>query len=57
MVHDIDLIEEDEAVKHTERRIIEDTSENDIFEVEQAVRPMDLVPDMLVLNGDDFFEL
>jgi hypothetical protein len=54
--HDVNLIEEDKAVEDPEGRIIEQSSEDDLFEVLQSVRLVDLVPDDLILDLDNLSE-
>ena len=41
MLYNVDLMEENEGIEHGEGRIVNDSSENDVFEVLKAVGLMD----------------
>lgn len=56
MVDDVDLVEEDEGIKDGESGVVEDASEYDIFEVEQAVGVVDLAADLVMGDGNDLLE-
>lgn len=56
MIHNIDLVEENQAVQHAESRVIKNARKNHVLEVEKTVRPVDLVADVLVLYGNNFLE-
>lgn len=57
VVNNVDLIEEDQAVEYSESGIVKNARQNNILEIEQPVRPVDLVADMLVLYRNDLLEL
>jgi len=54
MVDDVDLVEEHESVQNTECWVIENSGEDDIFQIEKSIGLVDLVPDILVF---DFYDL
>ncbi len=57
VLHDVDLVEEDEGVEHAVGRIVQEPRQDHVFEVLQSVRVVDALPDRLVLKVDDFLEL
>jgi hypothetical protein len=57
VLNDIDLVVEDEGVENREGGVVEDTGEDDVFEILKAVGVMDALSNVDVLNPDHFLEL
>ena len=57
MLDDIDLVEEYERIKHRECRVVEDTGQDNVLQVLQAVCVVNLSFDGVVLDSDNLLEL
>jgi hypothetical protein len=56
VLDDLDLVEEDEGVEDGKGGVVEDARQNDVFEVLQPVRVVDLLPHLRVADLDDLLE-